>query len=668
MNQILIAKAQVQIVEIMLILEKKGMPPQWPAGTVIDGKKVGGQVKPKDDQGSLSSKVSKILNPKNNSTTADFNKKVGLLPGMVMGEAVRILEKAVANEKELEDKIGILIEDVSDEISSKYENISQAKFKWPKLPSFKDKIEALVLQYENSKKYLVSAVASEKKAVAAIGDLIKASIPIATIIALVISPDIAIGLFAGKTLSEIMVGSALSIGAFFGASMALDAAHVENAFVRMGVQIAVGFSASHTAKILGNQLSAIYRTELLEVQRIAAYEADLLKEVKNKIVNEVRLNEILKENKINSQEVLKALKREVLREKKAGKIELHSFSERLNGYTDLAFVHKSALKDTDLYRAMIGQRSHADKKRMLDGLLGSKKFGDYSWKTIERHINTEANRSKETLRNAISTLDTYRDPSNFSKSMATSIDWHKGIINAELKYGDLMDEYRELPKSKLFGLEIVAIHDKFLKAIRGNRVGTAKIEIADAGFFKDKKRFTSRVIRTEGSVKVQGRSLGVKERIAEVAEASKEAAKLSSTNLGTIVVGYAGSMGDEMRGFVDHNFRFIHAGFVNDSKDVAFHEVGHIIERSKELAQASSDYILSRGKVGHVPTLIDGHTVTVTDFGNQYTGKIYKNIDTPTATEVLSMGAGMLSSPLKLFRMIQEDADHLRYTLYALDK
>ncbi len=66
--------------------------------------------------------------------------------------------------------------------------------------------------------------------------------------------------------------------------------------------------------------------------------------------------------------------------------------------------------------------------------------------------------------------------------------------------------------------------------------------------------------------------------------------------------------------------------------------------------------------------LIDNREVLRTDFLDPYTGKTYGEVGKEDATEVVSMGLQSLADIFNVHRAVQNDIDHLRYTLFALDK
>lgn len=88
-------------------------------------------------------------NTNKSTETANFN-KIRLIPGVIMEEVTQILDDAIAREKGLRGEIESLVAEMSSDIASRYKSLSHIKIEWPKQPSFKKEMEAIVTRYEDA--------------------------------------------------------------------------------------------------------------------------------------------------------------------------------------------------------------------------------------------------------------------------------------------------------------------------------------------------------------------------------------------------------------------------------------------------------------------------------------------------------------------------------------
>jgi len=81
-------------------------------------------------------------------------------------------------------------------------------------------------------------------AVRMLGKVAAAAIPVGVFLAATLTPELAIGLMVGEGLTSILAGAAVGQAVSFGVNKALDAAHVENPWLRIGVDIVAGVAAA----------------------------------------------------------------------------------------------------------------------------------------------------------------------------------------------------------------------------------------------------------------------------------------------------------------------------------------------------------------------------------------------------------------------------------------
>lgn len=271
-----------------------------------------------------------------------------------------------------------------------------------------------------------------------------------------------------------------------------------------------------------------------------------------------------------------------------------------------------------------------------------------------------------------------RTPHTFSKRLAEYVelsstkktgigtDWRRGIVDAELKYGEAIEKIHSVEIKDVFGSGTEKVYQEFLSKVKAGKKGGANVIEAHPNEIGTD--IGAKLI-TKGKRKYKGYEFDVTDRLREVRQATNEAAKLSDARLGDIYVGHIEGKGyNATRGFAFevNRTKYMGIGFIGDSRYLAFHETGHFIEDAKKLAKTSVDYIKSRSDNAYA-VIIDDKQHRFTDFLDLYTGKTYGESGAERATEVVSTGLENLSSFQRIHRIAREDPDHLRYTLFALD-
>lgn len=263
---------------------------------------------------------------------------------------------------------------------------------------------------------------------------------------------------------------------------------------------------------------------------------------------------------------------------------------------------------------------------------------------------------------------------------AIGLECRKGIIDAELKYGEHLDLIHQISPAQVFSpsARTQKTYQNFLKSIATGKKNQTKTQAVDRAFAKERLLGDGNFV-LNGTKAINKYPIDMGSRIVEVQQEVGNASSLSNTKLHDIFVGYFEPKrqkgvyrNDGSRGYAiqlqrgTETINYIQVGLFGRTRELAFHETGHFIEDANKMAQTSVDYILSRKTKGK-PALIDNREVVKTDFLNPYTGKTYGELGREDATEVVSMGLQSLADIFGTQRAVREDIDHLRYTLFALD-
>lgn len=256
---------------------------------------------------------------------------------------------------------------------------------------------------------------------------------------------------------------------------------------------------------------------------------------------------------------------------------------------------------------------------------------------------------------------------SLTKKTGVGVDWRRGIVEAELKYGEAIDKIHSVEIKDVFAPSTEGIYQDFLSAVKASKKGSANIIESTSDMIG---ALNGASLITKGKRKYKGYSFEIEERLKDVRKASGEAARMSNVDLGNIYIGHIEGKGyDPIRGFTTTagEDKYIGVGLLHDPRYLAFHETGHIIEDITKLVDTSVDYIKARSN-NAFSVIIDNERHNFTDFLDLYTGKTYKfGGSKEVATEVVSTGLENLSSFQRAHRIARQDLDHLRYTLFALD-
>lgn len=341
---------------------------------------------------------------------------------------------------------------------------------------------------------------------------------------------------------------------------------------------------------------------------------------------------------------------------RASALKLGKFSETAKDFIEQATVVpgiRSKIKNP--YRmAAVLDKDGIDSQKVLDALRREVE----QEKRIDLGLRTPHTFSKR--------LNEYVELSLANKQ-GVGVDWRRGIVDAELKYGAAIEKIHAVAIKKVFATGTENLYQDFLAIVKAGKNGAANVIEANPN---DVEAGIGAKLITKGKRKFKGYEFDIEDRLREVRQATTEATELSNVDLGDIRVGHIEGKGyDATRGFavLEYNLaKYIGVGFMHDSRYLAFHETGHLIEDTKKLVKTSVDYIESRSDKNFA-VIIDGAEHKHTDFLNWYTGKTYGAPSRETATEVVSTGLENLSSFQRVHRIAREDPDHLRYTLFALD-
>jgi hypothetical protein len=124
-------------------------------------------------------------------------------------------------------------------------------------------------------------VESESEAIKLLGKLAAASIPISAYLAATLTPEIAVGLLVGDTLGTILTSAAATQAVSFAANKAMDNMDVDNPWVRIGIDLAIGVGVGGAVSAGAKQLekkAILKAAEAKKAAEIAEAEAKAAKE------------------------------------------------------------------------------------------------------------------------------------------------------------------------------------------------------------------------------------------------------------------------------------------------------------------------------------------------------------------------------------------------------
>jgi hypothetical protein len=442
---------QCRAIELTLALSEREYL-RYPPGTIIDGVNVGGQ----------------FANGKKSGSAAPPKEKT--VTEQKPPPWVKTLEKAFAQGKGLEEKVGRVVNQISNEITTQYGIKPEPTIAQPE-KKFTEKLREAAARYGLIEAQLSKATPDKQKVL--LEDLIKASIPLAVAVSLTVGAEVAIGLFLGQTVGELLIGSSIGLGVSVGVDKSLDLAKVENPIVRAGLQLAAGVATGGIVSKVA-RASALNFGKFSETAKEFIEQATVVPGIRSKIKNPYRTAAVLDKDGIDSQKVLDALRREVEQEKRIVP-ELrtpHTFSKRLDEYVELSLAKKTGV----------------------------------------------------------------------------GTDWRKGIVDAELKYGEAIERIHSVAIKDAFTPGTEKVYQDFLSTIKAGKKGSANVIEAnpdeiDAG--------VGAKLITKGKRKYKGYEFDIEDRLREVRQATTEASRLSNVDLGDIYVGHIEGKGyNATRGFM----------------------------------------------------------------------------------------------------------------------
>lgn len=639
---------QLNSLLLHIALEARKPQPKYPAGTIVDGVNVGGKWMPLDDKG-VQVKNDEVIKT-TEKLLVSFRRNVvavvdNLIPEQVREvlEQVRSLIATPEIEKEI-DRVGEIFKDVHRSLFVGFNQTIKAI--GVEFGSGKDKLKELAT--------LSPAVVEEK--LKRIGERVSLLIK-----ATKARPDL-VSLAALGAL-EVVAASAINSAIDFVLKRVL---FPKNVLLRMLGSL--GMVAPQIAILkdgLSNITSAIERLDM-EVDLQA--EARLLRiklfgDNPEDISLSARAVRILIDNDIDIEQVNLALKREKLR----GHLDRsHSFANRIEEYVELASARNVWNYSIGSKLTSVSPIPLEAKKRLVGEILSNDK--ESRDLILDRLTKSEGSRIE------------------VGDSLTNSIEWHKGIIEAEIKYGEQIDAISKIPLVDVFSGKIDTVHKDFISTVREGKTGKVQIKTVDDEFIKkNASNFGTNTKFYKEGIEInplEPKLVDVKKRIKKASEAAQVLVELSNIDFKTIVVGHGkelapgskdSGVNNGSRGFtrrLNKDLAYIEVGLVHDDVFLGFHETGHVLEHhSNNLSQISEDYVENGRSIVGRSRNIDGIATVRTDFSDQYVGKIYRRSDGSVhSTEVISSGCQELSTPIRLHRMAITDPDYLRFTLYALDR
>lgn len=272
---------------------------------------------------------------------------------------------------------------------------------------------------------------------------------------------------------------------------------------------------------------------------------------------------------------------------------------------------------------------------------------------------------------------------HLSKEEAISLKWHRGLIDAELKYGERVDSL-SMPNKDLSPNEAYELSDNTYNSIieslkDGNnnkniRLKETDIVNNDETNFLDEREYDRLIIQTRQIVEFVKTIIGTKVDFALSQERSGRSFARPLTKTQEIVISpYLGFQADKY----------------------ILHEVGHLIEVNEGFTEESKNYINSRTKKGKngkplrlgeayeqngdINDLLDRQeaeslyseeeikTFKASDFDEYYITKEYTTPSTKISTELISMGVQELLDRGAFEGKAETDREHLMFTLYFVE-
>lgn len=227
---------QCQVLTLTLALEERQYL-RYPPGTIINGVNVGGQ----------------FAVDKKSGGSPPPKEALKLDPDSLGGSVVKSLANTLETSKELEAKVVEVTDQISKEIVAAY-NIDQSPLKLAG-ESFIEKLEDAAVKYQEIEKQIIDAAPDDKQEL--LGNLIKTAIPLAVGISLTVGSEVAVGLFLGQTVGQMLTASTIALGVSIGGDKALDIAKIDNPIVRGGLKLAVGVATGTAVSNVAKRITSV---------------------------------------------------------------------------------------------------------------------------------------------------------------------------------------------------------------------------------------------------------------------------------------------------------------------------------------------------------------------------------------------------------------------------
>jgi hypothetical protein len=248
------------------------------------------------------------------------------------------------------------------------------------------------------------------------------------------------------------------------------------------------------------------------------------------------------------------------------------------------------------------------------------------------------------------------------KELEISLKWNKGIVEQEINHGEKLNKF----------LLHEITYDEFIDEIKPkNKKNHISLKLAK----EDSEKITPIPFLRQKQLE-QMLLVDTKRRIKKIPDTAKNALKILNTltdipiemKLSPYIASREHQVGTNKTIYLKEN----------SHTDVVMHEIGHQIEQSTEILKENISYINSRvekyadGTTRYNSSLEgytkeEAQTIPLSNFPEDYTGKIYLKNNEPHSTELISMGLQNFEK-YSLRHFADTDRDHLLYTLYFLNE
>jgi hypothetical protein len=367
-----------------------------------------------------------------------------------------------------------------------------------------------------------------------------------------------------------------------------------------------------------------------------------------------------------------------LAEKGAQNTQLQKVKKELD--QQIKEIETPAAEETPAQKAMslsLGVSPKSAEKAM-EALKASKIDPDAVRQALNRQAVNGGMLDKHSLRERVLELTALHQNPKKSKDDKTSIEWHVGIINSEIRYGAAIDQLLESTNTRN-PEESEANYQKLISLIDKGET-KSNIRSLDSS---EVKSFENIPWIKERTGHLETKYPDFVARTQECIEAAQLFGKLTRQKL-DVRVGFLVTPEDPSQGLTpvrgyQINFgvpkfgeSFIHVGLVHDAKTLMFHELGHTLEAKLGNSAITHNYIKNRATSNKEVSVRDlekdefygeAEKALPSDFQNFYTAKAYEG-----NSEVISMATQTLTSWQSLSLQAKQDRDHLLFGLYALDQ